>query len=199
MNATCLLAVNILEYCCKKSISNHLFDSLAVCLYALEDMEGARVAFEKSTMFPESLKCPLVNLNYAIFCYQTERYQQSLSHLNAFMRQIEENNAAVRGSKEQMLAAKKLMKLLQLTKVLERNDEVATKGEEEASVGIMSNDPVNTDFSRDDADDDIIESNQNLDISPASTPSHDEEADNLSTNQAVFTVAADVEANRNDN
>lgn len=170
-----------------------------MCLYALEDMEGARVAFEKSTMFPESLKCPLVNLNYAIFCYQTERCQQSLSHLNAFMRQIEENNVAVRGSKEQMLAAKKLMKLLQLTKVLERNDEVATKREEEASVGIMSNDPVNTDFLRDDADDDIIESNQNLDISPASTPSHDEEADNLSTNQAVFTVAADVEANRNDN
>ncbi|XP_055689570.1 Bardet-Biedl syndrome 4 protein homolog [Lutzomyia longipalpis] len=62
---------------------------LGACLRYLHDRQGAFVAFERSTMQPDALKNPLIYLNFAIFCHEEGKYQQSRIYLANVIRMSE--------------------------------------------------------------------------------------------------------------
>ncbi|XP_055708438.1 Bardet-Biedl syndrome 4 protein homolog [Phlebotomus papatasi] len=62
---------------------------LGACLRYLHDRQGAFVAFERSTMQPDALKNPLIYLNFAIFCHEEGKYQQSRVYLTNVIRMSE--------------------------------------------------------------------------------------------------------------
>ncbi|GAB0094562.1 Bardet-Biedl syndrome 4 protein homolog [Sergentomyia squamirostris] len=62
---------------------------LGACLRFLHDRQGAYVAFERSTMQPDALKNPLIYLNFAIFCHEEGKYQQSRMYLSNVIKMSE--------------------------------------------------------------------------------------------------------------
>ncbi|XP_053686682.1 Bardet-Biedl syndrome 4 protein homolog [Sabethes cyaneus] len=58
---------------------------LGTCLRHLNDPGNAYLAMEKSTMLPDAIKNPLIYLNFALYCYEIGKPEQSVSYLANFI------------------------------------------------------------------------------------------------------------------
>lgn len=71
----------------------HLFEILyykksflsTACLRHLNDPGNAYLSLEKSTMLPDAIKNPLIYLNFALYCYEIGKPDQSVSYLANFL------------------------------------------------------------------------------------------------------------------
>lgn len=71
----------IVLYLCSRFF--HPFTRL-VCLRNLQDHGNAFLAFERSVMLPDAVKCPLIYLNFAIYCVQMRRFEMAGIYLANF-------------------------------------------------------------------------------------------------------------------
>lgn len=55
------------------------------CLRHLNDPGNAYLSLEKSTMLPDAIKNPLIYLNFALYCYEIGKPDQSVSYLANFL------------------------------------------------------------------------------------------------------------------
>ncbi|XP_062550533.1 Bardet-Biedl syndrome 4 protein homolog isoform X2 [Armigeres subalbatus] len=58
---------------------------VTACLRHLNDSGNAYLALEKSTMLPDAIKNPLIYLNFALYCYEIGKPDQSVSYLANFL------------------------------------------------------------------------------------------------------------------
>ncbi|XP_058122864.1 Bardet-Biedl syndrome 4 protein homolog [Anopheles ziemanni] len=58
---------------------------LGTCLRHLNDPGNAYLSLEKSTMLPDAIKNPLIYLNFALYCYEVGKSDQSVLHLSNFL------------------------------------------------------------------------------------------------------------------
>ncbi|XP_052895820.1 Bardet-Biedl syndrome 4 protein homolog [Anopheles moucheti] len=58
---------------------------LGTCLRHLNDPGNAYLSLEKSTMLPDAVKNPLIYLNFALYCYETGKSDQSVLYLSNFL------------------------------------------------------------------------------------------------------------------
>ncbi|XP_001653286.2 Bardet-Biedl syndrome 4 protein homolog [Aedes aegypti] len=58
---------------------------LGTCLRHLNDAGNAYLSLEKSTMLPDAIKNPLIYLNFALYCYEIGKPDQSVSYLANFL------------------------------------------------------------------------------------------------------------------
>ncbi|EDS27858.1 tetratricopeptide repeat protein [Culex quinquefasciatus] len=58
---------------------------LGTCLRHLNDPGNAYLSLEKSTMLPDAIKNPLIYLNFALYCYEIGKPDQSVSYLSNFL------------------------------------------------------------------------------------------------------------------
>ncbi|XP_029722130.2 Bardet-Biedl syndrome 4 protein homolog [Aedes albopictus] len=58
---------------------------LGTCLRHLNDPGNAYLSLEKSTMLPDAIKNPLIYLNFALYCYEIGKPDQSVSYLANFL------------------------------------------------------------------------------------------------------------------
>lgn len=60
-----------------------------VCLSKLQDDVNAYLAFERSVMLVDSIKNPLIYLNFSIYCQNIRKFDHSHLYLGHFFRMIE--------------------------------------------------------------------------------------------------------------
>ncbi|XP_055533094.1 Bardet-Biedl syndrome 4 protein homolog isoform X2 [Wyeomyia smithii] len=65
---------------------------LGTCLRHLNDPGNAYLSMEKSTMLPDAIKNPLIYLNFALFCYEIGKPDQSVSYLTNFIEMTQHIN-----------------------------------------------------------------------------------------------------------
>ncbi|XP_055626852.1 Bardet-Biedl syndrome 4 protein homolog [Toxorhynchites rutilus septentrionalis] len=65
---------------------------LGTCLRHLNDPGNAYLSLEKSTMLPDAIKNPLINLNFALYCFEIGKYDQSVSYLANFLEMAQHAN-----------------------------------------------------------------------------------------------------------
>uniref|UniRef100_A0A8W7M4A7 Bardet-Biedl syndrome 4 n=1 Tax=Anopheles arabiensis TaxID=7173 RepID=A0A8W7M4A7_ANOAR len=58
---------------------------LGTCLRHLNDPGNAYLSLEKSTMLPDAVKNPLIYLNFALYCYEVGKSDQSVLYLSNFL------------------------------------------------------------------------------------------------------------------
>uniref|UniRef100_A0A182Q011 Uncharacterized protein n=1 Tax=Anopheles farauti TaxID=69004 RepID=A0A182Q011_9DIPT len=58
---------------------------LGTCLRHLNDPGNAYLSLEKSTMLPDAIKNPLIYLNFALYCYEIGKSDQSVLYLSNFL------------------------------------------------------------------------------------------------------------------
>ncbi|XP_053663936.1 Bardet-Biedl syndrome 4 protein homolog [Anopheles marshallii] len=58
---------------------------LGTCLRHLNDPGNAYLSLEKSTMLPDAVKNPLIYLNFALYCYELGKSDQSVLYLSNFL------------------------------------------------------------------------------------------------------------------
>ncbi|XP_050072663.1 Bardet-Biedl syndrome 4 protein homolog [Anopheles maculipalpis] len=58
---------------------------LGTCLRHLNDPGNAYLSLEKSTMLPDAVKNPLIYLNFALYCYEIGKSDQSVLYLSNFL------------------------------------------------------------------------------------------------------------------
>uniref|UniRef100_A0A182TNR1 Uncharacterized protein n=1 Tax=Anopheles melas TaxID=34690 RepID=A0A182TNR1_9DIPT len=58
---------------------------LGICLRHLNDPGNAYLSLEKSTMLPDAVKNPLIYLNFALYCYEAGKSDQSVLYLSNFL------------------------------------------------------------------------------------------------------------------
>lgn len=63
---------------------DHRHLSILVCLRHLNDHPNAFLAFERSTMLIDAIQNPLIYLNFAIYCWRTNRIELAQSNLRNF-------------------------------------------------------------------------------------------------------------------
>lgn len=64
---------------------------IPVCLQHLKDTPNARMAIEKSVMFPEAIRYPLIYLNSAYFFWEIGDTVQAQLHLQNFYEVVQQN------------------------------------------------------------------------------------------------------------
>ncbi|XP_058461211.1 Bardet-Biedl syndrome 4 protein homolog isoform X2 [Malaya genurostris] len=65
---------------------------LGTCLRHLNDPGNAYLSLEKSTMLPDAIKNPLIYLNFALYCFEIGKPEQSVSHLSNFLEMTQHIN-----------------------------------------------------------------------------------------------------------
>uniref|UniRef100_A0A182LWA3 Bardet-Biedl syndrome 4 n=1 Tax=Anopheles culicifacies TaxID=139723 RepID=A0A182LWA3_9DIPT len=58
---------------------------VTACLRHLNDPGNAYLSLEKSTMLPDAVKNPLIYLNFALYCYEIGKSDQSVLYLSNFL------------------------------------------------------------------------------------------------------------------
>ncbi|XP_058828963.1 Bardet-Biedl syndrome 4 protein homolog [Topomyia yanbarensis] len=65
---------------------------LGTCLRHLNDPGNAYLSLEKSTMLPDAIKNPLIYLNFALYCFEIDKQDQSVLYLSNFLEMTQHTN-----------------------------------------------------------------------------------------------------------